>query len=358
MRKSFAMIVRAVAWWGAALAGILPANIRKSLAGFLFQEDTHCVARIANENVAFFLESADDLIAFGETVSDDRTEISRLIKQTKCPRGEVILALPSDRVMTRTLSYPLKAEPDLPSALEFSVERLTPIRANEARWDWTVLNRDSISKTLSVRLCVVPSWIVDEALSQATAMGLTVRRIDVIAEDGRGLLDIDFARSLKTFRIPRPTAVTTFGLLFLLVSIIGAVHISFAQSTAAHQAADKALELRQAASTFMLARQELQAAQSQSKVLAEVQASTVSASVALNELARVLPNGTWLFEFNTRGREITISGESDEASKLLSLIDESPMFNHARFASALTQGTGEQAERFVITFDFIAEAVT
>lgn len=358
MRKILSLFLRAVAWWASTLAGILPPVARQVLLRLLFQEGTRCVVGFEQDRVSFCISSAEGLSPVGTAAPDDRPEIARLLRKAKCARNEVILALPSDRVMTRTLSYPFKAEPDLSSALEFSVERLTPVRANEARWDWRVLARDQRSKTLTVGLCVVPTWIVDEALNKASGIGLAADRIDVIAENGKDLIGVDLARSLKSFRMPRPTGVTTFGMVFLLVIIAGAAHISVAQSVAAQQASAEVVELREAATPVNLAQQEVQVVQDQLDMLADVQNSIVPASDILNELARILPDGTWLFEFNSRGREVSISGESNEASRLLGLIDGSAMFTNARFASALTQGTGDKAERFVVTFDYTTERTT
>lgn len=358
MRKITSLFFKAIGWWASTLVGILPPVVRQALSQLLVQEGTRCVVGFEDDRVSFHMSSPGGLLPVGTAAPDDRAEIARLLRQAKCARNEVILALPSDRVMTRTLSYPFKAEPDLSSALEFSVERLTPVRANEARWDWRILARDQRSKTLTVSLCVVPTWIVDEALNKTSAIGLSADRIDVIAESGKDLIGVDLARSLKSFRMPRPTAVTTFGMVFLLVTIAGAAHISVAQSVAAQQASAEAMELREAATPVNLAQKELQVVQDQLDMLADVQDSIVPASVILNELARILPDGTWLFEFNTRGREISISGESNEASRLLGLIDGSAMFENARFASALTQGTGDKAERFVVTFDYTTERAT
>ena len=95
----------------------------------------------------------------------------------------------------------------------------------------------------------------------------------------------------------------------------------------------------------------MQSAEVRLKLLSEVQSSTASTSVLLNNLAQTLPDHTWLFEVELHGLEVNISGESEDAAGLLAAIDGSPDFANARFTAALTRGTQDNSERFALSFD-------
>lgn len=75
-----------------------------------------------------------------------------------------------------------------------------------------------------------------------------------------------------------------------------------------------------------------------------------AATVVIDELTRVLPDGTWLQQLNLRshpkGWEIQIQGETTISSRLASVIEDSPLFRDAGFKSPLVKGQAPASERF------------
>jgi general secretion pathway protein L len=75
-----------------------------------------------------------------------------------------------------------------------------------------------------------------------------------------------------------------------------------------------------------------------------------AATLVMEELARVLPDGTWLQQLSLRshpkGWEIQIQGETTISSRLASVIEDSPLFRDAGFKSPLVKGQGPASERF------------
>ena len=75
-----------------------------------------------------------------------------------------------------------------------------------------------------------------------------------------------------------------------------------------------------------------------------------AATMVLDELTRVLPDGTWLQQLNLRshpkGWEIQIQGETTISSRLASVIEDSPLFRDAGFKSPLVKGQAPGSERF------------
>jgi general secretion pathway protein L len=75
-----------------------------------------------------------------------------------------------------------------------------------------------------------------------------------------------------------------------------------------------------------------------------------AATAVIDELTRVLPDGTWLRQLNLRshpkGWEIQIQGETTISSRLASVIEDSPLFRDAGFKSPLIKGQAPASERF------------
>jgi Tfp pilus assembly protein PilN len=67
----------------------------------------------------------------------------------------------------------------------------------------------------------------------------------------------------------------------------------------------------------------------------------------LRELSTILPQDSWLNEFRMTGNEIRIDGFSDSAVKLIGLIENSSLFDNARFLSTIRKAQGNK-ERFQI----------
>jgi general secretion pathway protein L len=59
--------------------------------------------------------------------------------------------------------------------------------------------------------------------------------------------------------------------------------------------------------------------------------------VMLAELARLLPDGTWLRSLQYRNGELTIQGYTSSASDLIPLIEGSPLFDSVRFGAPITR---------------------
>jgi Tfp pilus assembly protein PilN len=67
----------------------------------------------------------------------------------------------------------------------------------------------------------------------------------------------------------------------------------------------------------------------------------------LRELTGIIPDDTYLTDYNFRDGKLEISGLSPSASKLIPLLEASPYFEEASFASAIIS-QGQELERFKI----------
>ncbi len=68
--------------------------------------------------------------------------------------------------------------------------------------------------------------------------------------------------------------------------------------------------------------------------------------ILLDELSRLLPDDTWVQQFNLKGKELQIQGETGSSSKLIALIESAKILHDANFRSPLTKGTMPSSERY------------
>lgn len=88
--------------------------------------------------------------------------------------------------------------------------------------------------------------------------------------------------------------------------------------------------------------------------LNQIRLGEISKVEVLEELTRLLPNTTWIWNLKYNGKEMELSGFADSASELIPLLDKSPLFEKVEFLAPVTKemqmrGDGnKEKERFKV----------
>lgn len=88
--------------------------------------------------------------------------------------------------------------------------------------------------------------------------------------------------------------------------------------------------------------------------LEKIRSAEVSKVEILRELTQLLPSTVWIWNFKYRGTELEISGFAESASDLISLLDQSALFEKVEFLAPVTkerdrrEGADKEKERFKI----------
>jgi Tfp pilus assembly protein PilN len=77
--------------------------------------------------------------------------------------------------------------------------------------------------------------------------------------------------------------------------------------------------------------------QKRAELLTNFKVVTAGNVGALNELSKLLPKNTWIMSFTLKEQIVEIVGLSDEASRLLQTLDDSPHFRNAEFTAPITR---------------------
>ena len=106
------------------------------------------------------------------------------ILKTRGGAGVLVVRLPRDWVLAKSLSLPLAALANLRQILGFELERESPFSASEVYWDYAVLRKDKARAQIDVALLVVPRKFVDPLLDAAKQAGLAPSALEVDAGGG------------------------------------------------------------------------------------------------------------------------------------------------------------------------------
>lgn len=330
--------------------------LREFLASPLVRGGEVVLLRIEADELRVDLAAGDKIYEIGRTADTGEKaarDISSLLAASQLvPRGttDVAIELSAENVLRRRFELPAASRATLARAVPFELERLSPIEADRLYYDYSVIEMAKSKKQAELELRIVKRSAVDSATELARAAGLRVGAIR-FAGDPR---EADW-RSFPLDRVAwlklkwRQWNVLALAALALLLGI-GVIFAAYLRGAAAADALSTEVDAAAARAAFVHhINHEINNVQAQIEFpLAQKRAPLLLA--ALREVTRILPDGTWLTEFQLDGGKVHIQGFSKSASDVVADIDRSPMFANAQFMAPL-QSAQNGNERFDLSFD-------
>ncbi len=351
-------LVRALArffkWWGGELAALVPPRLR-----LWWWESDRIVLLSFDETRAVFERPAAthrEAIYTVEPGTADaslyRVEVNQRLLQAAGRNFQLLLCLPPDQVLQRTLILPLAVEEDLRQALTFELDRYTPFRPEQVYFDFRVSERDAGQKRLSVELAAVPKSVVDQGVARAAALGLAVDGAVLAAEllqyagDCRNFLPAAATRRKPSARRWRRAGMAALSGMLLVILL--AIPL-WQKRAAAISLLDPLAQAKVAAQETDALRDRLRKLVAEHDFLPNKKWQSHSTLQVLEELSKLLPDDTFVMQFDFDGRTVQILGDTGSPTSLLELLEASPLFKDAGFKSQLTKLQGTSYDRFHIS---------
>lgn len=341
------------AWWGAELADLLPAALRR-----LPQRTDGILIALDEPDVVVSLASGRSREVLGRVgltpAGADR--LRSLLEGHEAARSlPVCLRLPASAALHAVVELPLAAEPNLREVIAFELDRHTPFRADEVYYSHRVSEKRPETQRLVVELRLVPRPVVERALAATAALGLEADRVEVArgsTEDGGADLLLADLGSRGWGRARLANRVLALAAVALLCAAIAVPLV------AAHRRAAALTRDFSAARTHMATisrlRAEIAGLRRDEDFLVQLKRQKPPLSQVLDETTRVLPDNTWLSEFQVENREVRLTGCTASASALIGLLERSSMFRETHFSNSVTKDVAQDCERFGITARIIS----
>jgi len=262
------------------------------------------------------------------------------------------LVLAPGNALTRRIELPRAAEENLRQTIAFELNRYTPFKASEVYFDYRVCKREFGASVLTVEFATAPKARVDPSLALLAQAGLKPAAVvlaDDLSAERLPLNLLPLARRAQAAR--RISAANTALAALALIAFAGALALPVWQKRQDIAALNPLVERakREAESAGRL-KTELDALVQTYDFLLQRKHAYPAATVVMDELTRILPDGTWLQQLNLRshpkGWEIQLQGETTISSRLASVVEDSPLFRDAGFKSPLIKGQAPASERF------------
>ena len=329
-------------WWGQQLLDLVPPVWRGGGQGA-----DALIADAAQPGLLTLLRRRHGVEQrLGQVRLDDPSATALRAALNGRPRGEkVLLRLPDNAVLERSVVLPLAAERDPERVLGYEMERLTPFTTDEVFWGFGIEARDRARSRLVLRLTVVPRVAIaslieiltrhggrPDLLEAATAAG--PRSIRLTHEGGDRAWAWHSERSL----------VIAAGVLALLVIVSPFLRQSLQLSDLQDRLETMRPRMMQAE---QLRRRISGAGAGGDAVAAETRrlGDTLEALAAVTE---ILPDDSYLTEFTMRERKMTLSGLSASAPKLINALSSDPRIRNPAFTAPVTRSESNHNDVFSI----------
>ena len=353
-------------WWMSELAPLLPGASRAAFQ----RRFARPVIQLTEDEAAFWrpeISSSAARLAVAETVSlagetaavltAGKAAMARLAANTSAGIAvpKVIVALGPRQVLRKELTLPAALEENLVQALAYELDRHTPFRAEQLYFDATVIGRDAAKKTLRVDWAAALRTVVDSATRRIEEWGA----IPIAVVPGPPTTSSTRLNLLPNGARPRPLhwrrwqVWAPIALVALLVAATVFVPLVQKRQYAIALAALSA-EAGQQAEVADKLRQQLERMQSDYNFILAKKYAYPSAVHVLDEITKVLPDDTWLTQFEIKSggrgkdaqRDVYLRGESANAGKLIALLEDSKLVEGVTPRSPTTKIQGSSGEIF------------
>ena len=348
---------RFLRWWQSELAAVLPTRFRQWWAGtdrlaFVRLDTARLTVLQETENTLTPIADVD--LATGDTASH-RAAVNKAMASAKLQGTSTLVLLAPGSVFTQRVNLPLAVEENLRASLVFEMDRLTPFRADQVYFDYSVAARESTTRQLQVELTVVRRNVVDEALARAATFG--VMAAGATTSELQGSRSERLVLGPDVMQTHRDVGRRQMRMVFLALTVVLLlvwIGLPLWQKREAVIALQEPLaQAKAAAGEVANLRDELDRGVAAYNWLPQRKWDRASALLVLDELSRRLGNETYatVLEFDPNG--IQMQGESGAAPALVETLENSPMFKDVTFKAQLTkiQGTGNDRFQLAATLE-------
>ncbi|MCU7829511.1 MAG: PilN domain-containing protein [Candidatus Thiodiazotropha sp. (ex Myrtea sp. 'scaly one' KF741663)] len=334
-------------WWGEELTSLMPESLlslfRNGRPLQLFYADK--TLRLVNHGVTGEEVHSNYLSGIDFNDPDQKRVLSGA--------SEIRLCLEKKKYLIKKVTLPIETEENLWEVLSFEMDRQTPFTADQVYYDYVISGRDKQARTLEVTLILAPidkltyaldvlheHEIVINAISPCEEHNGVFNRVNLLPPERR-------EKPQKGFRYINYFLLLVFFLLLLANLALPVWQKSIYAKTLEQEVADYK---KQSAEAVEL-RTKVDQAKLENKFLEERKKGSLQVLQILNELTLVVPDDTWVSNFEVRSDVVHLHGQSVASASLISLIDASPLFKNVSFRSPVTQNRQNNTERFHISTD-------
>ncbi|MCK5362665.1 MAG: pilus assembly protein PilM, partial [Gammaproteobacteria bacterium] len=280
----------------------------------------------------------------------DQSGFSALARSIDLDATTIVVRVPPEEVLTRTVTLPSAAAENLRQVLGFEMHRQTPFAADQVYFHYRPLEQRPGSGKISVQLSVTRREVVDQVLRLLPGWNLSVAgsaMIPGIDDDGLLLKLSPPISTDSSSHIPVKLLWAINAALLLVVIAVPFVQQTHAidglraRVAVAKSDAEAVAEIRERAERLRVNR----------RFLIDKKRDHPAAITVLAALTAALPDTTWVQRVEVDAKRVRLRGTSTTASSLIPILEDSPMFRRVTFDAPVTRNPATGKEQFQLIFE-------
>lgn len=318
---------RALAWWLGELRRCRD-DARRALA----TRGARSITIEAGERY-WLLRQGQRPIGQVDAQSDEAAQLQRLLPTDS--RRPVIVEIPPERALAKTIALPAEAAGQLDRVLAFEIARHFPFPAERVYFRHRVVERDDAIGPLSVEIVAVSREIVDGVCAALAAARLRPVAVAVYGASHEPLfLPVE---ALASARRDATSPTRLLGLAAGLTLLAALASWPLAQQAELGAMDREIAGLKPRAEAFLASGEAERSARARSAAILALRTGRPPLVAALDALSRDLPDGAWLMSLSISGRDVVLDGLAPSAAGIALALDKSRDLTGIVFRSPITR---------------------
>lgn len=290
-----------------------------------------------------------------DALNEDQTRnLTNIISRENYSK-DIAIEFSNDLVLRPQITMPRMRYAALENALNYEVERLSPIPINELYWDFIRHDSQPAATFYEIELRILRQETIDQIIRFCRRSGLRVAAIKIENDPKQtSWANFPIDRSAFLLRLYRRYAVLGLALLTFVLLIALYFGTIFRDTIQLEILSDAVANAGVRAARVEHLQQQINDANSYLDFAIRQKKSPLFLET-LAELTRILPDTTSITELAMEETKIRIQGNSSSASDLIALIDSSEKFKNAQFAAPVIHDPTTKADHFDLSFDLVGK---
>lgn len=231
------------------------------------------------------------------------------------PIAKVSAAIYAKQHLVERLGLPSNVRTNLSDAVRFQISSISPFSASDVLYNYKVLEDDAGADTIQLAVTIIPKSVLTEIEACAQRLGFQLDRIGALEDDselGWSPIDIKLRDSVERARaLGGPLVVFA-----VLVALIGCFIPIWKTNAQIRSLENERTTLGGRFEQVMSANASFQSLRQLGEALQATAAQAPPAALALEELSRILDDGTYLANLKISDSGVSLSGLTTNASSV------------------------------------------
>lgn len=345
----FGLMRNILSWWADEIAQLFPEKLKHWLSS---PEPKVRIILHTDYTQLIVFEPITNLfktLRFDTPISSLKSHHQFVEKIGNSVSGPIILELSPELILERDLELPEAAKNNYNDIISLQTERYLPMAQQDIHLATYLQQTNVQTNRISLKLAIVKKSLLEPLHSLLESNGAWISSIkgNSATANHPPYQFADFSQRHKNQQRKKLFSMIgiTLGLACLVVTS-GYYRLTEREA----YLRDTISSMSQKAKNIQVIENAINAAKTDQKFYQQ-KISQIDTTDVLLRLTKLLPDDSWVYDYKQSGDSYIISGKTTNASRLVQLLDQDPLFSEVSNSSTLSdQSDDRDLERFTLSF--------